>query len=80
MKVKIQKWGNSASIRLSPYLLTQLNVKIGDSISVESSPGKLTLSTPKLRYKLEDLLAQMPDGFPKIEEWENMPSIGREKL
>lgn len=81
MKVKIQKWDNSAAIRLLSTIMARLNTKIGDLIEVEPSMGKLTLSPlTKPKYKLEDLLAQMSDGFSTIEEWENMPPVGNEIL
>jgi antitoxin ChpS len=30
------------------------------------------------RYKLFDLLAEMPAGIPLIEEWDEMPAVGLE--
>lgn len=58
MKIKIQKWGSSAAIRLPSSIMAQLDAKIGDSIEVEPSIEKLTLSPHKKpKYKLADLLA-----------------------
>ena len=30
------------------------------------------------RYKLADLMAEMPQGFPLAEGWEEMPAVGLE--
>ena len=30
------------------------------------------------RYKLDDLLAQMPEGLPRVEGWEDMRATGQE--
>lgn len=33
----------------------------------------------RLRYKLADLLAEMPEGLPRVEGWGEMPSAERRK-
>ena len=30
------------------------------------------------RYKMVDLLAEMPNGLPRVQGWEEMPSVGLE--
>lgn len=47
MKLAIQKWGNSAALRLPAALLAQLDVKIGDSFEVDIAKGALTLHPAK---------------------------------
>ena len=37
-----------------------------------------TQASTRPRYKLADLLAQMPDGLPRVDGWEDMPSAGLE--
>lgn len=43
MKLVIQKWGNSAALRLPAALLAQLGVQIGDAFEAELDKGALTL-------------------------------------
>ena len=43
MKLIIQKWGNSAALRLPAPMLAQLGVKVGDSFDVEVVKGTVTL-------------------------------------
>lgn len=46
---------------------------IGKTMTVEAS------SRP--RYKLTDLLSEMPEGeLPRLEDWENMPPVGKERV
>lgn len=30
------------------------------------------------KYSLEELIAEMPDELPRVEGWDEMPSVGRE--
>lgn len=57
MKLSIQKWGNSAAVRLPAAMLAQLGVSIGDEFEVEVAAGAATLRVAKPEYKLADLLA-----------------------
>jgi antitoxin ChpS len=39
----------------------------------------MTVEAPtKPRYKLADLMAEMPQGLPSVEGWDEMPSVGLE--
>ena len=58
MKLKIQKWGNSAAIRIHKSLLKQINAEIGVSLVAEVRNGGLFLKPAAERqYCLADLLA-----------------------
>ncbi len=49
--------------------------------ATSDTPGKSDAESRRPRkYKLEDLMAEMPEGFPRNPEWEGMPPVGREKL
>lgn len=74
MKLNIQKWGNSAAIRIPTAMLTQIGATIGDAVEVD--PAAFRVAKPK--YKLVDLLAEMPDGLPMVEGWDMMTPIGKE--
>ena len=47
MNLTIQKWGNSAALRLPAALLAQLDVQIGDSFDADIAKGALTLRPAK---------------------------------
>lgn len=78
MKLNIQKWGNSAAVRLPASMLAQLGIHVGDSFEVEIANGAATLRVAKPKYRLADLMAGMPDGLPRVEGWDDMPAVGRE--
>lgn len=79
MKLNIQKWGNSAAIRLPAKMLAQIGATIGDSVEVDM--GAFRVAKPK--YKLADLLAQCDKSASTpadISSWENMSHVGEEIL
>lgn len=78
MRLKVQKLGSSAIIRLPIKVLKKLNIKIGDVLLVNLNDHKLKLHVQKPKYKLADLVLEMDESFPIIEEWESMPSVGKE--
>lgn len=78
MKLNIQKWGNSAAVRLPASMLAQLGVQVGDVFEVDVADGAATLRAAKPKYRLADLMAEMPDGLPRVEGWDDMPAVGRE--
>jgi antitoxin ChpS len=75
MKLNIQKWGNSAAIRLPAAMLAQIGAGIGDSVEID--PAAIRVAKPK--YKLADLLAEMPDGLPMVEGWDTLQAVGKEE-
>ena len=58
MELSIQKWGNSAAVRLPSTLLSQLGVALGDRLSAEMQPEGLVLRPARKSYSLADLMAQ----------------------
>lgn len=75
MKLNIQKWGNSAAIRLPTVMLAQIGAGIGDSVEID--PAAFRVAKPK--YKLADLLAEMPDGLPMADGWDTLEPVGKEE-
>lgn len=47
MKLKINKWGTSAGIRLPKPLLELLKVNVGDKLDVVINDNKMTLTKSK---------------------------------
>lgn len=80
MKLSIQKWGNSASVRLPAALLEQLGAGIGSALEVSiTKEGLLLKPERRPHYTLTDLLAEMPAGdLPMAEGWDEMPTLGQE--
>ena len=79
MKLNIQKWGNSAAIRLPAAMLTQIGATIGDAVEVD--PTAFRVAKPK--YKLADILAQCNKSAPPpadMAAWESTAPVGSEIL
>ena len=81
MKLAIQKWGNSAAVRLPVSFLAHTNTSVGAFLDVQPiEGGKAVVSAGKPKYQLADLIAQSPKELPKVEGWDDMPPVGREIL
>jgi antitoxin ChpS len=81
MELAIQKWGNSAAVRLPSTLLTQLKVALGDKLAVEIRPDGVMLTPARRAYSLTELLAQCDLNAPMpadMVSWQGLPQTGRE--
>jgi antitoxin MazE len=80
MLTKVQKWGNSQGVRVPLRLLEEAKISLGDEVDVTVQEGQLIVSpSPRIRgkYRLEDLVARMPEGYEPVEEDWGGP-VGRE--
>ncbi|WP_274584077.1 AbrB/MazE/SpoVT family DNA-binding domain-containing protein [Neisseria leonii] len=75
----IQKWGNSAAIRLPVELLKSLNVKVGDELQTKVSGNELIVrKAGRPKYLLEDLMAEEQGQPLQGEGWCSEPAVGSE--
>jgi antitoxin ChpS len=59
--------------------IEQNGLNDGSQVELHLSGKKMTVEAPtRPRYKLADLMAEMPDGLPRAKEWDDMPSVGLE--
>ncbi len=77
MEAKLQKWGNSAGIRIPSNILKSLNIKTNDILNIEED-GKIIISIPKstkisLRDKFRDYHGE---NLAKDFSWDE--DLGRE--
>ncbi|HEZ6146876.1 TPA: AbrB/MazE/SpoVT family DNA-binding domain-containing protein [Neisseria meningitidis] len=75
--LRVQKWGNSAAVRLPADMLKQLDFKIGDTLVAEVHNGELRVRAAR-RFRLADLLAEMEETPPRVEGWEILDDAGNE--
>ena len=81
MELSIQKWGNSAAVRLPTELLGMLKVSLGDKLSVNVQPDGVLLKAARPAYALSDLVAQcnLSAAEPAdLSAWSNIKPVGRE--
>ena len=73
MNTKIQKWGNSQGLRINKDLLATANLDVGDEVTIQVKDGVLIITPAqkiRSRYKLEDLVAQIPKNYQSEEvDW-----------
>lgn len=81
MELSVQKWGNSAAVRLPTELLGMLKVTLGDKLSVNVQPDGVLLKAARPSYSLLDLVAQCDQKAPQPEDlaaWADLKPVGRE--
>ena len=81
MELSIQKWGNSAAVRLPTELLSLLKVKLGDKLAVDVGPEGALLKPKRHSYSLKDLVAQCDLNAPEpadMAAWNKVEPVGRE--
>lgn len=81
MELSIQKWGNSAAVRLPTTLLEQLKVALGDKLTVDVRPDGVMLKPARHKYSLQELVAQCDPKAPMPDElgdWSGAKPVGRE--
>jgi antitoxin component of MazEF toxin-antitoxin module len=80
MTTKVQKWGNSQGIRFPLRLMQEANIAVGDEVDVTVQEGRIIVMPSERirgRYRLEELVARMPEGYePSEEDWGS--PVGRE--
>lgn len=65
MLVEIQKWGNSAAVRVPSVALKDAGMQIGQSVDMRVEDGRLVIAPATER--LEDLLAKItPENQPAL--------------
>lgn len=81
MELSVQKWGNSAAVRLPTELLGMLKVSLGDKLSVIVQPEGVLLKAARPSYSLADLVAQCDPKAPQPDDltaWGDVKPVGRE--
>lgn len=81
MKLTVQKWGNSAAIRLPAQLINQLNISLGDQLMVNIHPEGALLKPARKAYTLSELVAQCDRNAPPPADmavWNQEDRQGRE--
>ncbi len=81
MRATIQKWGNSQGIRINKEILEQSHLSVGDKVEIFTKDGQVIVQPlPEIgnKYRLEDLVAQIPKGHKPSEEDFGAP-VGKEE-
>ena len=77
----LRRAGGSLVMTVPKTFIEQNGLSEGSRVELQLSGKTMSVqATGRQRYKLEDLLAEMPDGLPRVEGWDDMPSMGLEEL
>ena len=84
MELEIQKWGNSAAIRINKTLLRQIHAEIGVSLVAEVRNGGLFLKPVKEpQFSLSDLLSTCTKDKMRLNDddrdWLDDAPVGKEE-
>lgn len=75
----LRKAGGSLVMTVPKAFIDQNGLGEGSQVELHLLGNKMTVEAPtRPRYKLADLMAEMPQGLPRVEGWDEMPSIGLE--
>lgn len=77
MRMKIEKWGNSAAIRLPKAVIEKTGFEIGTEVEISSEVGRLIIRRAGSKLSLDELLKDVtPEKMGG--EMDCGPDVGRE--
>jgi antitoxin ChpS len=75
----LRKAGGSLVMTVPKAFIDQNDLMEGSQVELRLSGKKMTVETrARPRYKLADLMAEMPEGLPRAAGWDEMPAVGLE--
>lgn len=75
----LRKAGGSLVMTVPKAFVDQNGLGEGSQVELHLMGKTMTVEAPtRLRYRLADLMAEMPQGLPRVEGWDEMPSVGLE--
>jgi len=77
----LRRAGGSLVMTVPRAFVEQNQLQEGAKVDLLLEGTRMTVSVPrKPRYKLEELLAEMPGKLPRVEGWDAMRPVGKEVL
>lgn len=79
MLQKLRKAGDVLVVTV-PEAIAQVNgLQDGSEVELSVDGRNVTLRIPRKRYKLADLLSEMPaSSLPRVEGWDEIVPVGKE--
>jgi antitoxin ChpS len=75
----LRKAGGSLVMTVPKAFIEQNSLSEGSQVELHLQGKKMTIEAPsRPRYKLAELMAEMQEGLPRVEGWDEMPSVGLE--
>lgn len=75
----LRRAGGSLVMTIPKAFVEQNNLREGAQVALQLEGSHMTISAPgKRRYKLAQLLAEMPSKLPRVAGWEELKPVGKE--
>lgn len=75
----LRKAGGSLVMTVPKAFIDQNGLSEGSQVALHLLGKRMTIEAPtRPRYKLADLMTEMPQGLPRVEGWDAMPTVGLE--
>ena len=75
----LRKAGGSLVMTVPKSFIEQNGLSEGSQVELHLHGKKMTVEAlARPRYKLADLMAEMPKGLPRVEGWDEMSPVGLE--
>lgn len=75
----LRKAGGSLVMTVPKAFIDQNGLSDGSQVELQLLGSKMTIEAPSRPcYKLAELMAEMPQGLPRVDGWDDMPSVGQE--
>jgi antitoxin ChpS len=76
----LRRAGGSLVMTVPKAFVDQNSLTEGSQVELSLAGKKMTVQAPERpRYKLADLMAEMPEGLPRVAGWDEMPEVGLER-
>ena len=77
----LRRAGGSLVMTVPKAFIEQNQLQEGSQVELLLEGTRLSVNAPrKHRYKLGDLLSEMPGALPRVEGWDAMRPVGKEAL
>lgn len=77
----LRRAGGSLVMTVPKAFIDQNGLGEGSQVELQLQGKTLTVeASTRPRYKLAELLAEMPQGLPLVPGWDEMPSVGLENI
>ena len=79
MLQSLRRAGGSLVMTVPKAFIEQNGLFDGSQVELRLEGKTMTVQAPsKPRFKLADLMAEMPEGLPRVDGWDEMPAVGLE--
>jgi antitoxin ChpS len=79
MLQKLRRAGEALVVTVPEALAEENGLRDGSEVELSVDGKNVTLSPPRKRYELAELLSEMPEAsLPRVEGWDDMVPVGKE--